>query len=228
MNGIKILNKKTLTIVTIISFSIVKYAYSVPNAGSLLNFEEEIKKVNILPVQVPDENELINGVSGLNGETIEVKGFQFDGQTNGFTNEQLTNVIKDLIGKSLSFDDIQNAAKRIQNFYRNEGYFLAQAFIPEQEVKKGIVIIYISEGKLDSKEPFEIKNNNLRLKEGVPESYFIEGMKGKFTQEGLERSILNFNEIPGVEGKVTLKPGKDSYSTSIIIEAKEGPLVTGT
>ena len=48
-------------------------------------------------------------------------------------------------------------------------------------------------------------------------------MKGKFTQEGLERSILNFNEIPGVEGKVTLKPGKDSYSTSIIIEAKEGP-----
>ena len=179
MNGIKILNKKTLTIVTIISFSIVKHAYSVPNAGSLLNFEEEIKKVNILPVQVPDENELINGVSGLNGETIEVKGFQFDGQTNGFTNEQLTNVIKDLIGQSLSFDDIQNAAKRIQNFYRNEGYFLAQAFIPEQEVKEGIVIIYISEGKLDSKEPFEIKNNNLRLKEGVPESYFIEGMKGK-------------------------------------------------
>ena len=44
MNGIKILNKKTLTIVTIISFSIVKYAYSVPNAGSLLNFEEEREK----------------------------------------------------------------------------------------------------------------------------------------------------------------------------------------
>ena len=88
-----------------------------PNAGSLLNFEEEIKKVNILPVQVPDENELINGVSGLNGEKIEVKGFQFDGQTNGFTNEQLTNVIKDLIGKSLSFDDIQNAeAKEFKIF----------------------------------------------------------------------------------------------------------------
>ena len=44
MNVIKILNKKTLTILTIISVSIVKYAYSVPNAGSLLNFKEEIKK----------------------------------------------------------------------------------------------------------------------------------------------------------------------------------------
>ena len=52
-------------------------------------------------------------------------------------------------------------------------------------------------------------------------------MKGKFTQEGLERSIFNFNDVPGVEGKVTLKPGKDLYLTSIIIEAKEGPLLTG-
>ena len=33
---------------------------------------------------------------------------------------------------------------------------------------------------------------------------------------------------PGVEGKVTLKLGKDSYSTSIVIEANEGPLVTGS
>ena len=51
-------------------------------------------------------------------------------------------------------------------------------------------------------------------------------MKGKFTQKGLERSILNFNEVPGVEGKVTLKPGNDAFSTSVVIEANEGPLVS--
>ena len=45
-----------------------------PNAGSLLNFEEEIEKVNVLPIQIPKENELINGVSGKNGEKIELKG----------------------------------------------------------------------------------------------------------------------------------------------------------
>ena len=221
------LYKKNLVLVLAISITFVQNVYSVPNAGSLLNIEEEIKKVNILPTQVPEEGELINGVSVSNGEKIEVKGFKFDGQTNGFTNEQLTEVIKDLIGESLSFADIQNAAKRIQNFYRDKGYFLAQAFIPEQEVKDGIIIIYISEGKLDTEEPFEIKKNNLRLKKGIPESYFVRGMKGKFTQKGLERAILNFNDVPGVEGKVTLKPGKDLYSTRIVIEANEGPLVSG-
>ena len=228
MKIIEILNKKTLTVLFIVYFNIVNNSYSVPNAGSLLNFEEELRKVNILPVQVPEGKELINGVSGQNGEKIEVKYFKFDGQTNGFTDEQLTAVIQDLIGKSLSFDDIQKAAKRIQNFYRDEGYFLAQVYIPEQEVKNGVIIIYISEGKLDSKQPFEIKKNNLRLKEGVSESYFIEGMKGKFTQKGLERAILNFNEVPGIDAKVTLKPGKDAYSTSIVIDASEGPAVTGS
>ena len=228
MKIIEILNKKTLTVLFILYFNIVNNSYSVPNAGSLLNFEEELRKVNILPVQVPEGKELINGVSGQNGEKIEVKNFKFDGQTNGFTDEELTAVIQDLIGKSLSFDDIQKAAKRIQNFYRDEGYFLAQVYIPEQEVKNGIIIIYISEGKLDSKQPFEIKKNNLRLREGVSESYFIEGMKGRFTQKGLERAILNFNEVPGIDAKVTLKPGKDAYSTSIVIDANEGPALTGS
>ena len=111
---------KTFIIATFTVFIFIEYSHSVPNAGSLLNVEEELRKVNILPVQVPDDKDLINGVSGLNGEKIEVKSFEFNGQKNGFTNEQLTAVIKDLIGKKLSFDDIQNAAKRIQNFYRDE------------------------------------------------------------------------------------------------------------
>ena len=229
MMSIKInfFNKKIIYLTFTVSL-LTQQSFAVPNAGSLLNFEEEIEKVKILPTQIPDKEKLINGVTGENGDKIQIKGFDFQGQTNGFTNNQLTKVIEDLIDKYLTFDEIQGAAKRIQNFYRDKGYFLAQAFIPEQEVKQGIVTIFISEGKLDSKEPFEIKKNNLRLKKNIPESYFIEGMKGKFTQQGLERAILNFNDIPGVEGRVTLKAGEDTFSTKVVIDANEGPLVTGS
>ena len=229
MMSIKInfFNKKIIYLTFTVSL-LTQQSFAVPNAGSLLNFEEEIEKVKILPTQIPDKEKLINGVTGENGDKIQIKGFDFQGQTNGFTNNQLTKVIEDLIDKYLTFDEIQGAAKKIQNFYRDKGYFLAQAFIPEQEVKQGIVTIFISEGKLDSKEPFEIKKNNLRLKKNIPESYFIEGMKGKFTQQGLERAILNFNDIPGVEGRVTLKAGEDTFSTKVVIDANEGPLVTGS
>ena len=224
---INFFNKKIIYLTFTVSL-LTQQSFAVPNAGSLLNFEKEIEKVKILPTQIPDKEKLINGVTGENGDKIQIKGFDFQGQTNGFTNNQLTKVIEDLIDKYLTFDEIQGAAKRIQNFYRDKGYFLAQAFIPEQEVKQGIVTIFISEGKLDSKEPFEIKKNNLRLKKNIPESYFIEGMKGKFTQQGLERAILNFNDIPGVEGRVTLKAGEDTFSTKVVIDANEGPLVTGS
>ena len=112
----KLFKIKTFIIATFTIFIFIEYSHSVPNAGSLLNVEEELRKVNILPVQVPDDKELFNGVSGLNGEKIEVKGFEFNGQKNGFTNEQLTAVIKDLIGRKLSFDDIQNAAKEFKTF----------------------------------------------------------------------------------------------------------------
>ena len=224
---INFFNKKIIYLTFTVSL-LTQQSFAVPNAGSLLNFEEEIEKVKILPTQIPDKEKLINGVTGENGDKIQIKGFDFQGQTNGFTNNQLTKVIEDLIDKYLTFDEIQGAAKRIQNFYRDKGYFLAQAFIPEQEVKQGIVTIFISEGKLDSKEPFEIKKNNLRLKKNIPESYFIEGMKGKFTQQGLERAILNFNDIPGIEGRVTLKAGEDTFSTKVVIDANEGPLVTGS
>ena len=40
-----------------------------------LNFEEEIEKVNILPIQIPKEDEIINGISGKNGEKVLIKGF---------------------------------------------------------------------------------------------------------------------------------------------------------
>ena len=60
------LAKKTLPLALAISINLMQNVYSVPNAGSLLNIEEEIKKVNILPTQVPEEGELINGVSVSN------------------------------------------------------------------------------------------------------------------------------------------------------------------
>ena len=66
---------------------------------------------------------------------------------------------------------------------------MAQAFIPEQEVKEGIIEIFITEGKLDGKEPFELKKNNLRLKDNLPISlendYCISNSENKIFERNL-------------------------------------------
>ena len=91
-------------------------SFAVLTQGSLLNFEEEIEKVKFLPTQIQIKEKLINGVTGENGDKIQIKGFDFQGQTNGFTNNQLTKVIEDLIDKYLTFDEIQGAAKEFKTF----------------------------------------------------------------------------------------------------------------
>ena len=199
-----------------------------PNSGTLLNFESELNNFNKLPKIIPDESNFINGEPVQNGEKILVKGFRLVGKKNGISDDELLESLKEQVNKELTFAEIQLVAKKVQDFFRNKGYFLAQAFIPEQEVKEGIIEIFISEGKLDSKEPFELKKNNLRLKDNLPISYFIEGLDGKLTIQNLERSILNLNDVPGIKAKVSLKKGEDLYSSRVIIEAEEGAILTGS
>ena len=62
----------------------------------------------------------------------------------------------------------------------------------------------------------------------MPISYFIEGLDGRLTIQNLERSILNLNDVPGIKAKVSLKKGDDPYSSRVVIEAEEGPILTGS
>ena len=128
-----------------------------PNSGTLLNFEGELNNFKKLPKIIPKETNFINGEPVPNGEKVLVKGFRLVGKKNGISDSELLDVLKENVDKELNFAEIQLVAKKVQEFFRNKGYILAQAYVPEQEVKDGIIEIFISEGKLDSNEPYELK-----------------------------------------------------------------------
>ena len=48
--------------------------------------------------------------------------------------------------QDLDFNGLNDAASRIQRYYRERGYFLAVAYLPQQEIKDGIVEIAVLEG----------------------------------------------------------------------------------
>ena len=206
-------------------------AWAAPDAGSLLKQEKELQQQQNLPKSIPksliDDNTKEQKTQNV-GEKILIKEFRFDGEIKAFTKEELRKVIQDLYNKELTFNEIQTAALRIKNFYNQKGYFLANAVIPKQEVKNGIVIIFVTEGKLDSKNPYIIKKTGLRLKEDIPKQYLNQSMNGEVTQQGLERGLLNFNDTPGVAGTITLEPGDEPGTTKIILDVVEGPLLSGS
>ena len=61
------------------------------------------------------------------------------------------NNLKDLIGKSLSVNEIRGIQDRLIKFYQSKGFKFAKVSIPKQEVQNGIIIIAIEEGQVDSK-----------------------------------------------------------------------------
>jgi hemolysin activation/secretion protein len=200
-----------------------------PDAGRVLNQENDRQKSKEIPKQIPKsliEKSKKKDTRSSEEKTV-IKSFKFEGDIKAFPVSELQNLLLDLNGKSLTFDQMQLAADRIKDFYNAKGFFLAQAIIPKQEVKDGVLIILINEGKLDSKEPYKINKKDLRISEQRVKAYMDDALKNNFLKESVERGLLNINDNPGVRTSLTLEPGIDPGSTKMILDVNEGPLVQG-
>jgi hemolysin activation/secretion protein len=222
--------KKIILIFFIFLASSAGYAQVTPDAGRILNQENDRQKSKEIPKQIPKsllEKSKKKDIKSSEEKTL-IKSFKFEGEIKAFKVSDLQNLLLDLNGKPLTFDQMQLAADRIKDFYNAKGFFLAQAIIPKQEIKDGVLIIIINEGKLDSKEPYKINKKDLRISEQRVKAYMDDALKDNFLKESVERGLLNINDNPGVRTSLTLEPGIDPGSTKMILDVNEGPLVQGS
>ena len=223
------IRKFLITLSTLLLFS-SKTANSVPDAGSLLKGEEDIKNYKKIPRSIPKidkEKEKLKPVDGLKSE-IFIKDIRFLGKFEKFTTAKLKSLLKDYTNKKLSFSEINEAVELIQEFYLVNDFFLAKVTLPEQEVVDGIIYININEGKLDKKDPYVIKSENLRLYKDILTDYLENALSTGVTKNGLERALLNINDLPGISAVSTIEPGVEEGSSKIILNVVEDDLVTGS
>ncbi len=204
-------------------------AYAAPDAGELLRQQQDLDRLKNLPqaIPVPKKEEAVRKKTESSTKIL-VKSFRFEGNLGKFTPEQLANEVKDLVGQELSFDDIQLAADKVTAFYQEKGYFLAKAIIPKQEVKDGIVVIQVNEGKLDPKKPYEVKGQDLRIDPERVKRYLDSAMDGSLYQPSLERGLLNIADNPSLTATANIEPGSEVGTSRIIVETIEGPKVDGS
>ena len=211
---------------------ITSFAYSqiTPDAGRILNQENERQKAKEIPKKIPksllEENKK-KEVKPSN-EKILVKSFKIEGNIKAFQVTELQNLLLDLNNQQLTFEQIQLAADRITDFYNKKGFLLAQAIIPKQEINNGVVIILVNEGKLDSKEPYKVNGQNLRISEQSLKDYMDAVLGDYVLKDSVERGLLNINDIPGVKANLALEPGTDLGTTRMILNVNEGPLAQGS
>jgi hemolysin activation/secretion protein len=74
---------------------------------------------------------------------IRVRGYTI------FSDQEIAKIIKPYQGKKLDFRQLRKITEAITNLYVSKGYITSGAFLPNQEIIKGIINIRVVEGKLE-------------------------------------------------------------------------------
>lgn len=203
------------------------HAQQRPDAGIILETTKEPKampkpapEMGIPPAPQP-------ALKAQPGLKVQVTAFKITGNT-VFSEAALLALISDQIGKELDFDELNQVANKIAVYYRSKGYFLAQAYLPVQEIKDGVVEITVLEGRVG-----EVKlkmGKDARLNESTARAILSGIQPGDLISEkSLERSLLLLNDTPGAIVKSTLEPGTVVGTADTVVDlGDDGKRVSGS
>jgi hemolysin activation/secretion protein len=194
-------------------------AQTPPTAGSLLDSVKETPpppKTDPQVIEKPAEPPQAAAPAATSA-TVKVVGFRFKGNT-VFSEQQLQALLAEYQGKEQTLDGLNEAAEVIKSHYRQKEYFLAQAVLPPQEIKDGIVEIQVVEGVVGKA---NVKMaDNARLKESVARGYMDAMLPGGtyITETSIEKPLLLLNDLPGVIVRSTLKPGAQTGEADVDVQ----------
>ena len=128
-------------------------------------------------------------------------------------------------GSELSLGDLRGMALKITERYRSAGYFVAQAYLPAQEIKDGAVTIAVIEGQYGQ---VAVRNQS-NLADDLIHSQ-LDGINTGDTVAiaPLESRLLLLSDIPGVNVTSTLAPGASAGASDLIVDVTPGRRVTGS
>ena len=128
-------------------------------------------------------------------------------------------------GSALNLSDLRAMADRISNFYRNNGYFVAQAYLPAQDIKDGTVTIVISEGRYGK----VVLNNQTRVSSTLANS-LLDGLQAgdPVTTAPLESRLLLLSDLPAVKVNASLVPGAATGTSDLMVDLTPGQSISGS
>lgn len=133
------------------------------------------------------------------------------------TADELRNAIKFDDAKNMSIKELQNIVSKINHLYLEKGIQTAQAVLPPQVVRDGVVYIRLIEGRYS-----EIKvEGNKR----IVDSYIKDSIKAKSGElsdlNKLQKALLRYNNTNNYPVRAELVPGKEVGSSDIVLTLDE-------
>ena len=152
---------------------------------------------------------------------VTLKSVRFTGVT-AISQEELQKLAKPYLGRELSFADLDALTAKVSKLYRDRGYFIARAYLPEQQIKDGDLEILVLEGHIGK---INVKYHTAGPHISDPElAGFIRDAlptSKPVTVPELERGMLLENDLPNLNARSTLIPGASVGTTDLVLEANQ-------
>jgi hemolysin activation/secretion protein len=152
---------------------------------------------------------------------VRVSKFTFSGNTL-YTDAQLAEVVREFVGKELDFEGLNDAATKVRAFYRSSGYFLAQAYLPQQAIREGSVEIAVIEGRIGVVELQRRPATQLSewLLAGILNAHLQSG--DIITETSLERPLLLINDLPTAAVTSEIRPSQTVGAADLRVNVDQG------
>lgn len=207
--------RSALTIILLASLS-AHAAPVAPDAGQTIRELQKQPELNapkaVTPLR-PDGESAPKGAANGNVR-IAVKAIHVSGNSI-YPASELEALVANLIGGEFTLAELDAGAARITAYYRERGYVVARAYLPEQEIKNGVVVIKVLEGIVGQQRI----NNQALLTDDRANSY-LSGKSGDVLQsKPVDRTLLLLADTPGVGGaRAILQPGASVGTSDLLIE----------
>jgi hemolysin activation/secretion protein len=189
-----------------------------PDAGMLLGQLEPKRHITPIPkkpkvtVTVP-QHETVKQQMKARIDKVVFKCDSLDANT------MLQPVIADKLHKEMTFNDMLELADYSMRHLRRFGYGVAFVYPPAQDITKNTLQLNVVIGRygdLDIKNTSSLANSRLL-------SYTGKSMRpgALINTNNLEQTMLILNDIPGVEARAALEPGKRPGTSKLVINVHD-------
>ncbi len=200
------------------------WAQTLPSAGGQLQQLPNVPAAPGLlsPLQV--QPEVAAPKAPASAQVFRVQGLNLTG-TSVYSPEVLRAVSGFEANRDQSLSSLQAMADRITEHYRRQGWLLARAYVPAQEVRDGVVTIAVLEGRYGA----VALNNHSRLNSPVATGLLVGLNEGDVIATApLEERLLLLSDLPGVQVHSTLVPGATLGVSDLVVDVLPGERVTGS
>lgn len=118
--------------------------------------------------------------------------------------------------EGFSINEMQEVAGKVAAYYRQRGYILAQAFVPEQDVVDGVVLVQVLEGRLADVQV----EGNARYSAKILERPFKALIGEPIDKDAIESALLTLTNYPGLTAFGVLGSGREVGTSRLTVRVQ--------